>query len=105
MRSTIITIAFVALAAMQHDMSHMSHQHAAPNPSVTINTAAPRSSTAPVDPAATLKPDDFDAPKTPQQASAKTTESYYTCPMHPQIHSATPGKCPICGMTLVKKEQ
>jgi len=26
---------------------------------------------------------------------------YYTCPMHPQIHEAQPGKCPICGMNLV----
>jgi P-type Cu+ transporter len=24
----------------------------------------------------------------------------YTCPMHPQIHRAHPGACPICGMTL-----
>ena len=25
----------------------------------------------------------------------------YTCPMHPQIREPAPGKCPICGMTLV----
>ena len=29
---------------------------------------------------------------------------YYTCVMHPQVHENHPGKCPICGMTLVKKE-
>jgi Heavy metal binding domain len=29
---------------------------------------------------------------------------YYTCVMHPQIHRGKPGKCPICGMTLIKKE-
>lgn len=29
---------------------------------------------------------------------------YYTCVMHPQIHADKPGKCPICGMTLIKKE-
>lgn len=26
---------------------------------------------------------------------------YYTCTMHPSVHSAAPGKCPICGMELV----
>lgn len=30
-----------------------------------------------------------------------TEAGYYTCPMHPQIHAAKPGKCPICGMDLV----
>ncbi len=28
----------------------------------------------------------------------------YTCPMHPEIHAARPGKCPKCGMTLVKEK-
>jgi hypothetical protein len=28
----------------------------------------------------------------------------YTCPMHPEIRRDAPGNCPICGMTLVKKE-
>jgi hypothetical protein len=27
----------------------------------------------------------------------------YTCPMHPEVTSASPGRCPKCGMTLVKK--
>jgi Cu(I)/Ag(I) efflux system membrane fusion protein len=26
---------------------------------------------------------------------------YYTCTMHPSVHSKTPGKCPICSMDLV----
>jgi len=26
---------------------------------------------------------------------------YFTCTMHPSVHSKTPGKCPICGMDLV----
>lgn len=37
------------------------------------------------------------------EASAKSPAVFYTCPMHPQIHEAKPGQCPICGMTLVKK--
>lgn len=28
----------------------------------------------------------------------------YTCPMHPEIVSDSPGKCPKCGMSLVLKE-
>lgn len=31
-------------------------------------------------------------------------DSKYVCPMHPQIVRDEPGKCPICGMTLVKRE-
>ena len=27
----------------------------------------------------------------------------YTCPMHPEILSDKPGKCPKCGMELVQK--
>jgi len=28
----------------------------------------------------------------------------YTCPMHPEVKSDKEGKCPKCGMTLVKKQ-
>jgi hypothetical protein len=28
----------------------------------------------------------------------------YTCPMHPEVKSDKPGKCPKCGMELVKKK-
>ena len=31
------------------------------------------------------------------------TKIIWTCPMHPQIRKNSPGNCPICGMTLVKK--
>lgn len=30
-------------------------------------------------------------------------KTYYTCAMHPQVHSDQPGNCPICGMALIKK--
>lgn len=32
------------------------------------------------------------------------TEVRYVCPMHPHIQQHGPGVCPICGMTLEKKE-
>src|SRR5687767_446859 len=31
------------------------------------------------------------------------TKTIYTCPMHPKVQQDKPGKCPICGMSLVKK--
>jgi Cu+-exporting ATPase len=34
-------------------------------------------------------------------ASLNSTQSQgYTCPMHPEIQSQTPGRCPLCGMSL-----
>jgi ribosomal protein S27AE len=42
-----------------------------------------------------------------QSSSSKTEMAqdsvYYTCPMHPEVKSDKPGKCPKCGMTLEKK--
>ena len=32
-----------------------------------------------------------------------TAEAIYTCPMHPEVQQAQPGKCPKCGMNLEKK--
>jgi len=40
----------------------------------------------------------------PKETAKATTVVYYTCPMHTNYRSDKPGKCPICGMTLVKKE-
>jgi len=35
----------------------------------------------------------------------KSGATIYTCPMHSQVRSDKPGKCPICGMTLVPKKE
>ena len=37
-------------------------------------------------------------------SSASSEKVVYTCPMHPEVISDTPGKCPKCGMTLVPKK-
>ena len=36
--------------------------------------------------------------------AATGEEAIYSCLMHPEVKEKAPGKCPICGMTLVKKE-
>jgi len=38
------------------------------------------------------------------QHQQPVTKVQYTCPMHPEIIRDAPGRCPICGMELVKKE-
>jgi RND family efflux transporter MFP subunit len=35
--------------------------------------------------------------------STSPPSAAFTCPMHPEVQSATPGKCPKCGMDLVPK--
>lgn len=40
------------------------------------------------------------APRNARSADQKAEE--WTCPMHPQVREKAPGRCPICGMTLVK---
>ena len=42
--------------------------------------------------------------KDARDEKSATAKSYYTCPMHPQIHQDKPGNCPICGMALIRKE-
>lgn len=34
---------------------------------------------------------------------SQATKTIYTCPMHPEVQQNQPGKCPKCGMTLIKK--
>lgn len=41
---------------------------------------------------------DADKPVTEQQ------QVKYTCPMHPDVVQAEPGKCPKCGMELLEKK-
>lgn len=37
------------------------------------------------------------------RTKANSNAATYTCSMHPEVISDKQGKCPTCGMTLVKK--
>ncbi len=40
---------------------------------------------------------------TAKTKKVKPAKVQYTCTMHPEVLSDKPGKCPKCGMALVKK--
>lgn len=76
-------LAFVVVLAAACSPDEPTPPHAAPK----HEHGAP---TAPADPGAPAN-----------HAPAAESDTYYTCPMHPSVHSTTPGQCPICGMNLV----
>ncbi|SMO64959.1 copper-resistance protein, CopA family [Chryseobacterium rhizoplanae] len=66
-----------------------------------INKANKPKETTKVEKVKVIKPSVQPEKKVVSSAKAETT---YTCPMHPEIVSDKPGKCPKCGMDLVEKE-
>lgn len=40
-----------------------------------------------------------------KKSNPEMKPDFYTCSMHPEVTSTKPGKCPKCGMTLIKKEK
>jgi Cu(I)/Ag(I) efflux system membrane fusion protein len=60
--------------------------------------------TAPVMPMPSM-PRTMPQPASPRPSSSGPTTApvgvNYSCPMHPEVHRASPGKCPKCGMDLV----
>ena len=43
------------------------------------------------------------APTSPPTGTQPTAVAY-TCPMHPDVVTSSPGSCPKCGMQLVPKQ-
>jgi len=42
--------------------------------------------------------------KPPESPATVANIDFWTCAMHPAVHSNNPGKCPICGMDLIPVE-
>jgi len=83
---------------MDHGMSGMKHDM----DGMLRDTKGIQHQTPPTQPGQSAAPS---APRfTPTSFPATTQSSaVYTCPMHPEVISDKPGKCPKCGMKLVQK--
>jgi Cu(I)/Ag(I) efflux system membrane fusion protein len=52
-------------------------------------------------PAKESAPSRAPSPQKTEPSKQTPPAAVYTCPMHPEVRSPVPGKCPICGMDLV----
>jgi uncharacterized protein involved in copper resistance len=87
-----------------HPASVNAPASAMPEASTTLSNHEPVASPAPAHEMGNMTMDH--GSMQPKAAPATTTAAaMYVCPMHPEVTSSAPGKCPKCGMTLVKKEQ
>jgi len=77
-----------------------------PEPAIEASTHSHETAS----PTPALQPDEFDAASPVSVAEAAKAAGpdvasvLYACPMHPEVTSDKPGKCPKCGMTLVKRD-
>ena len=89
---------------MSHDMSNM------PGMSMPgMDMSKPAAGAAPAQPQSMPGMDasqmqNMTPAASPAGKEAGKPATIYTCVMHPEVQQPAPGKCPKCGMTLVKKE-
>jgi Cu(I)/Ag(I) efflux system membrane fusion protein len=72
----------------------------APPASSSGATPGPTSRAPPAPTLPNAAPGTVHVPAAAPSATGAPPATDYTCPMHSEVHSATPGKCPKCGMDL-----
>ena len=78
-----LLLAGLALASLTFSATGCANQKEKAETATAGTSAAPDSATTP--------------------AGTGVAAATYTCTMHPEVTSSKPGKCPKCGMDLVKK--
>lgn len=96
--STVASLASLAPAELIRRNGISLDGRDAPIPPKGVLNAPSQAATRPADPEA--KNDHARQGRT-KGATTQSSGEVYTCPMHPEVVSDKPGKCPTCGMKLV----
>ena len=93
MKISILSLLALSLAAgcANNDPPGLGSDHPA-NPGAALSPLSKPSSTL------------AESAERPAPSSQPAKLGMYTCSMHPEVVSDEPGKCPKCGMKLVKNE-
>lgn len=77
-----------------------------PGPLEPDHPASPQAAEAPLPEPSTLAeplPGGLPAAASPEATPRMGGRGAYTCPMHPDVQQTAPGRCPRCGMALVRE--
>ena len=102
--SVVATTGALALLAASGMMCQKSQSSKAETPLAGTSTAMPATGTEMMGDHTIMNDSSMNNAKTSESSTYNQTGAateYYTCTMHPQVHQAKQGQCPICGMNLV----
>ena len=85
-----------------HPASPAAAEAAIPEPATMLRDSLPAGKGEPSEPPAHLGHTMHGGPRTGSATKVSPRVAEYTCPMHHDVRHAGPGRCPKCGMTLVR---
>ena len=87
-----------------HPASPAAAEAAIPEPAMMLRDSLPAGDGEPSEPPAHLGHTMQGDPHAGRETKVSTPVAEYTCPMHHDVRQSGPGRCPKCGMTLVKTD-
>ncbi len=90
--------------APSHPASPAAAEAAIPEPAMMLRDSLPAGEGEPSEPPAHLGHTMHGGPRAGSATKVSPRVAEYTCPMHHDVRQSGPGRCPKCGMTLVRTD-